>query len=371
MRKLICILLIPFLFACNSENKNIEEETAESNSAIEFSEEQQQVSEIETSKPEKRTISKTIECTGTIEVPQQNMATVSPFINGFIKSLNYYPGNKVTKGDVLAILQHPDFITIQQQYIEAKSQAEYFQAEYKRQGELTVENAASIKKMQKAKADFLSAEAMYKSLKAQLKILGINPVAIEKGDFEINFKLISPINGTVSKLNGNTGKFVNPNNVIYEIINNDQLLVNLNIFEKDIPQISKHQKISFNLLNDSKEYIAKVKRIGIDIDKMDKTTIVQGIIENKNNNFIPGKTIKATIHINEKEVLTIPSSAIQEDQTSSYIFVKNNNSFERVEIEKGIEQDGFCELLNATKLINSEIVINGSYYLMSAHELNE
>ena len=99
------------------------------------------------------------------------MASVSPIIGGFIKSLNYFPGDFVEKGAVIASLQHPDFISLQQQYIETKSQIDYYQEEFKRQGELTVENAASIKNMQKAKADYLSSEATYKSLKSQLKLL--------------------------------------------------------------------------------------------------------------------------------------------------------------------------------------------------------
>jgi cobalt-zinc-cadmium efflux system membrane fusion protein len=376
MRKLIFILFVSFLFACTSENKEVSSESATEEVAkdgeITLTQEQIKLTEIETAKVKQIKISETIECTGKIEVPPKQKASISPIMGGFIQSLNYNVGDKVEKGSVLATLQHPDFINLQKEYLNAKSQKEYFEQEYKRQGELTIENAASIKKMQKAKTDFLSSEANYKSLKSHLKILGVNVEAIENDDFTNEFKLITPISGTISNLAANTGKFVNSENCIYEIINESKLNIQFNIFERDISKIRKNQKIIFHLINNETKFETSINRIGAKIDSENRSTLVYGNFDNINRKLKSGMHINASILINEQSVNTIPASAIADGEDASYIFIRKGNSFKRVKINKGIEQDGYCELIEISDEIkSSEIVIKGSYYLMSAYELNE
>jgi cobalt-zinc-cadmium efflux system membrane fusion protein len=375
MKKLLYLFSLILLISCSSkeaQNSENSEEPASDNSTINLSEEQVAISKIETGKIIKQNISETIECTGTIEVPPENTASVSPTIDGFIKTLNYYPGDIVKEGAILATLQHPNFIQLQQQYIEAKSQVDYYQEEYKRQGELTVENAASIKKLQKAKADYLTAEANYKSLKAQLELLGINPTKIEKEDFEKEFKLISPISGKISKLNANKGKLVNPENPVYEIINDEYLFLNLNVYEKDILKVSIDQKIKFSLLNDPEKFEARVKRIGIGIEENNRTTTVHSITEKKNNKLKPGKFVSASILINERESYTLPSEAIVTLDGESYVFIKKESTFKKLKIKTGIEKDNRYELVEINDdLLNSDIVIKGTYYLSTIAEAVE
>ncbi|MFC2151430.1 efflux RND transporter periplasmic adaptor subunit [Bacteroidota bacterium] len=375
MKKLFSLILLAFIISCSSnkpEDSEIIMENASTKGSIVFTHKQIEIAGIKTGHIEKQKISETIECTGTIAVPPGNIASVSPIIKGFVKTLNYFPGDFVEKGAVLALLQHPHFIELQQQYLEAKSQTEYFQEEYKRQGELTVENAASIKKMQKAKADFLTSEANYKSLKAQLELLGVNPTKIESDDFEKEFKIITPISGTISQLNTNKGKLVNPENPVYEIINDEYLFLNINVFEKDIPKVTVGQKVTFHFLNDPKEYTAKVKRIGIEIDKTNRTTMVYCIIEKKNNKLKPGKFVNALVHIDEKEVFTLPSDAIVNYNGESHLFLKADTIFNLVKIQKGIEHNNSSEILEPeAHLLKAKIVTKGTYYLLSKLEAEE
>ena len=372
MRRFIYLLIFASIVSC-SEKKNSEQtgetEAGKSSEVLALSKEQIELAKISTSKLEKRMISESIKCTGSIEVLPQNIASVSPLINGFVKTINYSTGSYVEKGAVLATLYHPDFITLQQNYIEAKSQAEYYEQEYKRQGELTVENAASIKKMQQAKSDYLSSEAIYKSLKSQVKLLGINTDVIEKGDFATEFKLISPIQGRVSQLNANVGKHISPDEVVFEIINESELYLNLTIFEKDIRKVKAGQRIAFHLLNDDQVYESKVSRIGVKVNENNRTTSVQGVLKNSNRELKPGMHVVASLFISEKEVFAIPTEAIVETENKSYVFIQDNEQFKMMEVELGREQEQFTEIKNVNvALQDAKIVTKGTYYLISLYE---
>lgn len=376
MKNLFYLLSLSIFISCSSNEANDVSEEVEKfsadNKTITLTQDQIDVAGIKTETIGKMKISETVECTGTIEVSPENIASVSPIINGFVKSLNYNPGDYVKKGDALATFQHPDFIQLQQQYLEAKSQVDYYQEEFKRQGELTVENAASIKKMQKAKSEYLSYEANYKSLKAQLELLGVNISKIEKEDFDKEFKMFAPINGTISRLNTNLGRFANPETPVYEIINDENLFLQLNIFEKDLPKIAIGQKVIFKILNDQSEYVAKVKRIGIGIDKTNRTTIVQCISEKKSNKIKPGKFINASILINERDAYTLPSEAIVSFNSEPHVFIKSNNNFNLIKTKAGIEQNNMVEILEAdNNLLKAEIVVIGTYYLSTILQAEE
>jgi len=373
MKKILPLLTLSLLLSCTSENtKESISETKENNqpqNSIELTSDQIKVSGIKAGKLIKRKLSETVEGTGYIKVPPENVASVSPVITGFITRLNYYPGDYVSKGDELARLKHPMFIELQEKYIYAKSQTEYYEQEYKRQGELTVENAASIKKMQKAKADYFSNEAQYKSLKAQLQLLGVKTGEIEKGNFVHEFFVNAPISGTISKVNANQGLLVNPDTYIYEIINDNKLYLHFKVFENDIPKIRVGQKILFWTLNDSLKYTAKIEKIGVNINQEDRTMLIQSTIDNNQLNLKSGMFINGTVYINERESYTVPSEAVIRFNNQDYVIIQNQSLFVLKKVKKGIEQNKWIEIINpGENLVKSDIIIKGTYFILSKLE---
>ena len=86
----------------------------------------------------------------------------------------------------------------------------------------------------------------------------------------------------------------------------------------------------------------------------------------------PGMIIRATLNISEKETFVLPTSAVTTNDKSSFIFIKKENGFVKRQVNVGIEQNNFVEILSVTdEILNSEIVINGVYYLLSDSETNE
>lgn len=85
---------------------------------------------------------------GTIVLPPQRQATVALTMGGVVKHTSLLPGQQVRQGALLATLENPDFIALQQTYLDSHAQAEYLQAEYERQKTLSTEQAASEKSSQ-------------------------------------------------------------------------------------------------------------------------------------------------------------------------------------------------------------------------------
>ncbi len=369
------LFLLILAFSCKpgkEENENPTPESLNINK-INLSQQQEELAGIELGQIKKQLISEIVECSGNIEVPPQSLASVNAPLGGFVKEAKYYVGNFVSKGTLLAVLEHQNYIELQQKFLEAKSSIEYYQEEYKRQGELTVEDAASMKKLQKAKADFENYEAVFLSLKSQLEMIGINPDDIKINGITSTIEIKSPINGYISKLNANIGKYVNENESLYEIVNKEHLHLHLKIFENDILKIQTGQHIKFSLPGNKNEiYEAVVNTIGQDVDETERTINIHAHLTENNSVFRPGMFVNAIIQLSGDSVYSLPSEAIISADNQNFIFIRDNNGFTKIPIEKGIEQNNLVEIINPPQeLLNAEIVTKGAYYLNAEIESEE
>jgi cobalt-zinc-cadmium efflux system membrane fusion protein len=149
-------------------------------SAVTLTDDQVKLLNIQTTKTESRKMSGAVKANGMLDVPPQNLVTISAPLGGFVKYTELLQGMKVKKGQVVVILEHPDYIQMQQDYLDSKSQLEFLGLEYSRQQELAKENVNAVKTLQQSKSNFLSTQAKVEGLKAKLKLINIDPVDIEK-----------------------------------------------------------------------------------------------------------------------------------------------------------------------------------------------
>ncbi|MBN2762348.1 MAG: efflux RND transporter periplasmic adaptor subunit, partial [Bacteroidales bacterium] len=321
-----------------------------------------------TGKMEERQMGHIFECNGTIEAPPENIADVTVSVGGLVKSCPFRPGDYVSAGQPVAVLEHPDYIRMQQDFLETKSQWEYFKEDFKRQGELTVENAASVKTMQQAQASFRSTEVKLFALRSQLKLLGINADSLTIENISSTVSIKAPITGIISKIDVNIGKYVGPEQRVCEIINNTNLYLHLLIYEKDIHHITKGQPVEFSLVGEpEKRYQARVKAVSPKKDESNNAFSMHASITKGLPVFKPGMYVKAFVSTNEHPGLTLPVTAIIAGDNEHAVFIKTSGGFQRVVISTGISADNRIEILGYPPgLPDSVIVLDGAYYLNAA-----
>ncbi|MDK2977962.1 MAG: rane fusion protein heavy metal efflux system [Bacteroidales bacterium] len=376
MRTLFIFILAVLLSACANRGENGSAEKpdipTDTEKGIALSAEQKERAGIKTGKMEQQTIADVVFCTGKLSALSHQKANVSPSIGGFIHQINYLPGEKVNQGAVLATLKHPDFFDLQQQYIETKTRKDYYYEEFKRQGELTVENAASMKSLQQAKADYYAAEAKYKALKARLEMLGVDVAQIEQGDFAPSFAVAAPVSGMITSVHGNTGMYINPGTSIFEIVNDKQLNLVLYVLEKDLHKITYGQKITFQSLNSEKIFETKVKRIGNKINAEERMVPIFATIDNPDQQLKTGMFIEAKILTDEQKIYALPEEAVFDDEEETFVFTEKNNRYLKIPIQAGLTHDGWREIIDPDpQLLHQPVIIKGGYYLQSVLEITE
>jgi RND family efflux transporter MFP subunit len=359
-----------------SETENKEEEEVIPEDIVELREDQVKLANIEMGAIETRSLSGTLKVSGIVAAGPQNFATVSMPFGGFVKTTNLLPGNSVNRGQTLAIIENQDFVDIQQNYLEAKSKFEFAEAEYNRQSELYKSDVSSKKNMQQVTTEYKSLKAQVKALEQKLALIGINPANLHEDDISRSVALVSPISGFVKSVNVNIGKYVEPSDVLFEIVNSDKLFLELSLFEKDADKASVGQKIRFFINNETDQHEAVIYQTGKSISS-DKTYKVYASVIGVCKNVLPGMYVNAIIEATSNQVTSVPSDAIVSFDEKDYIFVFEKNKeedgkpfteYRMIEVKKGVSDNGFTEVIlpEGFDFKAAKVVIKGAYNLLSA-----
>ncbi len=378
--KVLFSILICVFVSCNGGKDTGSESNEEvemlPEDIVELRADQIKFANIETGSIEMQSLSGTLKVSGKVTVAPQNMATVCMPLGGFVKSTSLMPGNAVSKGQTLAILENQEFVDIQQNYLEAKNKLEYAEAEYDRHTALYKDEVYSQENLQQVTADYKNLKAQVKALEQKLALIGINPANLHEDDISRSVVVVSPISGYVKTVNINIGKFVSPSDVLFEIVNSDKLLLELTLFEKDADKVTTGQKIRFFINNETEQHEAIIYQTGKSIND-DKTFTVYASVPGVCKNVLPGMYVNAIIEATSNVVTALPSGAIVSFDDKDFIFVfekdkeENGKPFTEyriIEVQKGVTDGGFTEIIlpEGFNFQSAKVVIKGAYNLLSA-----
>lgn len=321
-----------------------------------------------------------VKATGTLGIPPNAYYSVSSKANGIIVGTKkLVEGNYIEKGAIIAYLENPDFISTQQEYLEAIAQLELKQYDVERQKSLVESNAGITKNLQSAEADVAILEARTKGLAKQLSFLGISTSNLTPSTIRQQIAIIAPMSGFISKINFHNGMYAQSSESLMDIISSQHIHLELDVFEKDIVNIKEGQKINYSVPALGQTiYFGVVEVIGKEFNINSKTVRIHGHLDNPTPTFLKDLFINAKIYLNDIESEALPEEAIIRDGTNSFIYVADENEndkeieFEKISVVTGATENGFTSV----KLIDTipegmEIVTKGAYYVYAQSKAGE
>lgn len=351
---------------------------------------------IETGSIENRNLNHVIKANGYTAVPPQSMANISTLIGGTIKDIFVTEGTFVNKGKVLATIQNLEVVEMQEDYKSAIANIEYLQLEYDRQKTLSDENVNPRKVFQEVKSKLAVERARAQAAKNKLQALNMST----NGSSLV--PVVSPISGYVGKINIAKGVYAETGTMLFEVIDNSQMQLDLNIFEKDMGSISVGQEIDFVLTNQSNKLVkAKIFGINKSFSNEGKTVAVHAKINPSDvKGLISGMYVSANINIKNATVPALPKDAIVRNGDKYFIFIQEEHHeetkavkddghnhaegethedskgekeahteihFKAIEVIPGTTDLGYTQI-NLVEAVpaNSKIVVKGAFYLLAA-----
>ena len=365
---IILILLIKVFISCNSsEEKEKTQTILNDENVVLISNEQFENSKIKLVQLTQQEFSASIKTNGFVDVPPSNKAKVSAIIGGYIKNSPLLVGDKVKKGQLLLTIENPEFIDVQQEFLEVSEKLNYLKSEYDRQKTLFEENITSKKKYLEAESNYKSSLAISRGIEQKLRLLHININNVKAGKFTSIIPIYAPISGVVSKVNVSKGEFVDTTDIILEINNTTHKHLELVIFEKDVLNVKEKQLIKFSIPESSENiYNASVYLIGNEIDEQNRTVRVHAHLKDENKPFLVGMFVEAEIITDKISKYVLPITSISEEDNTFYtMFLKDKTEegyiFEKKEIKIGIKNEDWVEIKNFKEIEGLDFLENVNF----------
>jgi len=355
------------LSSCGSKvNEVVSEEAALVPDEITLTNEQEKILALQYGSASAQKMSATIQLQGKIDLPPQNLISVNFPLGGYLRSTKLIPGMRVQKGEVIAIMEDQAIVQLQQDYLSAKAKAALAKQEFDRQQTLFNANAGTSKSFQLAEGEMTIQSVAVKSLFEKLKLIGIDPNALNENNISGQAMVRSTINGYVSKVNVNTGKYVQATETMFELIDPDDIHAAMTIFEKDLAYIKPGNSVRIYFVDDkSKSYPAEIILVNKGIDD-DRTATAHCHFTSHPSQLFPGMFIQGEVSVAEREVQALPEDAIVRLGNQEYVFAKNqNNKIAMVPVVTGLSKEGRTEVKSGLEKVPAgSIVLNNAYKLL-------
>jgi membrane fusion protein, heavy metal efflux system len=355
---------------------------------------------IETGTVENRNLNMVIKANGYTAVPPQNSANISTLIGGTVKDIFVLEGTYVKEGTVLATIQNLEVIEMQEDYNSAIANIEYLELEFNRQKTLSEENVNPQKTFQEAKSKLAVEKARAQAAKDKLQALNVSTIGANS-----LIPIISPISGYVGKISIAKGAYAETGEPLFEVVDNSQMHLDLNVYEKDLSAISIDQEIDFVLTNQSNKSVkGKIFGINKSFSNESKTVAVHAKINPEDaKDLISGMYVSANINITNATVPALPKDAIVRNGDKYFIYILEEHHheekkadpkaeehkhdeaeehsdhaegeeeeysevhFKAIEVVPGTTDLGYTEIKPLEQIpLGSKIVIKGAFYLLSA-----
>ena len=326
-----------------------DEETADP-SEIQMSASAMKLADVQTVVVKRGMPDKNVFLLGKVKADERNIAELTARFGGRIEKLYVnYRGQQVSKGEKLASIYSPDLITAQRELLEA--------AKYKDDN-----------------------PGFYRSARTKLKLWDLTDDQIDgiekDGEPMINFDILSPISGTVTRRDVALGDYVKEGNPLFEVIDLRKVWVMFDAYESDLPWIKKGDEINFTMQSlPGKTYSGKVTYIDPFIDPSTRVAQVRIEMNNPDLKFKPEMFANGVLEskIAEKSnSLLIPKSSILWTGKRAVVYVKVPNrkspSFLYREIVLGPEAGNFY-VVSSGLMEGEEIATNGVFKIDASAQL--
>lgn len=366
---LFLISTIINLQSCSNQ-KNSEQASEVVSTDMQISKEQFLASQMEVGNPVKASFENLVKINGMIVASPTGKAVVSSYIPGIINSIAFSTGDYVQKGKILCSINSSEAISIQQEYAETAGKLKKLSSDFKRMKSLMDEKIGAQKDYIAIESEYLGMKARHEGLLRHLELIGLNPDEILNGKFTSVINIQAPISGFITILNCITGQYVEPQKVLFEIVDQNQLELKLSVFAKDISILKKGQVVRFyNLSDRSLSGLAELYSIGKSIDPETKAVICMAKIKNKELLVpIDGESVETEIVTSFSETLALPSEAIQKSTDGTYVYIKTREEngmifFAKKKVSIGASNNEYTEIKGDTTIEN--VLIKGTYNLQS------
>lgn len=251
-----------------------------------------------------------------LNVNTDQQAHVSPSFSGHVENVYVELGQKVQKGQPLAVLLVPDLVDQQANLKIEQANLELAKQDFERERQLWSQGISAKQDYQRAYSSYQRAQIQVQSAQSRLSAFG----AVNSSNGRYILK--APISGVISKKDLVLGENVQLADQLFTIDQLDQLWLEFIVPNAEMMDLSPNQKIEFKSLQTEKVYQAVIQTLNTEADTQTGRLQVRAKVESKAAELRPNLMVNVLLQQqSENSALRVLKSAVQNVDGKEVVFV--------------------------------------------------
>ncbi len=332
--------------------------------------------ELRTAPVSTRVLPVQLETTGQVDFEQNRVAHVTPRIPGRVEKVQADLGDRVTKGQVLVIIDSIEFGRAKSEYLQARAQAELARQNFEREEGLFAERISSEKEMLAAKSADLEAVARLRNTEEVLRLHGLTDDAIQALSYDDRqaslLPVRAPLAGRIVEKHVSIGELITPDRAMFTVADLDHVWIWIDVYERDLGNVHLEDDVAVTVeAYPDTIFRGEVTYVSDQVDSHSRTIRARIDVENSEQKLRPGMFARVVLsdpHGAASELaasLVVPEGALQRDGNRFIVFVRvSDHRFARHEVQVGRKADGFIEIQSGLDPADI-VVVAGAFLLRS------
>lgn len=302
-----------------------------------------------------------------VVIPPAQEYIVSASQAGVIDKMNVAIGDKVAKGQILAQLNSPDLLTLQREYLKARTAQQAFLMNYNRDKKLVEEGVIPERRWQETDSQYRSAVSEADEHRQLLEIAGMTSGEVDllakthRLTRQLNVR--APIAGVVMERSAVAGTRIDIMAPLYRIANLDELWLELNIPQERISGIKIGDRVEVENAT-GRSPSAKLTLLGQSVNPENQTILARAVVERQDGESLrPGQRLNTRIiQAGDKAAFKVPNVAIARNEGKAFIFIRVPQGFSVMPVTV-VGKQGDESVISGELSGNEEIAVKGAVAL--------
>ncbi len=337
---------------------------------VELSDDEKKAIEMETVTASYKPLRSQLQAMGKVLAHPLRRAIVSYAFSARISQIHVRIGDWVKTGQKLVTLQSEEVGTAKSEFYKAMADYELAKVNFEREKRLHDRGVGARKNLLTAEAGLKVAEANLNAAEKKLHVLGFTEEQVKNisETHQINpiITLFAPIRGKIIENKAILGAMVDQETEILTILDPTLLIIDAEIYEKDIAKIKTGQEVEIHVpAYPGETFSGKIYYISDVLHEETRTITVRTEVANKSYKLKPGMFADIKIILdNQSKALVLPKEAILDDKQYKIVFLEINEKYFPQVVEIGTKENDLVQILSGIKE-GDKVVTKGNYQLKS------
>lgn len=305
---------------------------------------------------------------GEVRLNEDRLAHVVPNIAGVVKEVTAHLGDRIERGDVMAVLASRELAEAKAGHLASHAQLELLEVTFQREKQLWEDKISAEQDYLRARNAVEKARIELRSSEQRLYALGLTKEAIHRSEGESNseltrFEVRAPFAGTIIEKHITLGEALEANAQVYTVADLSTVWVDLSIYAKDLLLIREGQEVVISTDMGLPDTDGVISYIGPVIGEETRTATARIVLPSTDGLWRPGLFVTAQVSVEDMDIpIKIPKSALQLIEGKAKVFVLGAEGFVAKDVRPGRMDADEVEILAGLEA-GQKIVATGAFYL--------